>query len=171
MQNLEVIPIERIASFVFVLREEKIILDSDLADLYGVTTGNLNKAVKRNLKRFPDDFMFQITQEEYDSLLFQNGISKKGRGGRRTLPYAFTEQGIAMLASVLNSDIAIDVNITIMRTFVRLRKILATHDDIVKKINEHDKHIRSLYSHVEKLLKLPNPDNKPVGYIWHEKEK
>lgn len=114
--NKELIPVERIASRIFLIRNEKVMIDSDLAEMYGVTTGNLNKSVKRNMRRFPEDFMFQLSQDEYEALLFQNGISKKeGRGGRRSLPYTFTEQGIAMLSSVLKSDRAADVNVAIMR--------------------------------------------------------
>lgn len=123
---------------IYEIRGQKVMLDFDLAVLYGVTTGNLNKAVKRNIKRFPPDFMFQLTKEELKSLkhflVFQNGISNEeakkgsgilrvGRGGTQTLPYAFTEQGLAMLSGVLKSDIAIEVNIAIMRTFVAIRRM------------------------------------------------
>ncbi len=108
----EVIPVERIARAILVIRREKVMFDSDLAALYGVTTGNLNKAVKRNAERFPTDFMFQLDAEEVANLKFQFGISRWG--GRRGLPYAFTEQGVAMLSSVLNSERAVKVNIAIM---------------------------------------------------------
>ena len=110
--NLSAIPDELISSKIYIIRDKKIMLDKDLAVLYGVTTGNLNKAVKRNIKRFPEDFMFQLTKQEFDNLLFQFGISSWG--GIRTLPYAFTEQGVAMLSGVLSSDRAIQVNIQIM---------------------------------------------------------
>jgi hypothetical protein len=116
-------PVERIAQRILYLRNQKLMLDSDLARLYGVTTGNLNKAVNRNRGRFPLDFMFQLSAEEAERLIFQFGISK-GRGGRRHLPHAFTEQGVAMLSSVLNSERAVKVNIAIMRAFVRLREVL-----------------------------------------------
>lgn len=106
------------------VRGVKVMLDKDLAELYQVTTGNLNKAVKRNIKRFPPDFMFQLTKEEWDNLIFQNGTSSWG--GTRKLPYAFTEQGLAMLSGILNSDIAIYVNIAIMRAFVAIRQELPT---------------------------------------------
>ena len=112
-----------VESLIYTIREQQIMLDSDLARLYGVTTGRLNEAVKRNIKRFPTDFMFQLTQEEFNSLISQFAISK-GRGGRRKLPYVFTEQGIAMLSGVLNSDTAIKVNISIMRVFVRIKQML-----------------------------------------------
>jgi hypothetical protein len=163
-----VISVERIASRIFLIRGEKVMLDSDLAELYHVETKNLNKAVKRNSRRFPEDFMFQLTAEEFDALRFQIGTSK-GRGGRRTLPFAFTEQGVAMLSSVLHSDRAADVNVAIMRTYVRLREILATHRDVARKVEEHDKHIANLYKLVEKLLMLPEPKKNPIGYI-HPKD-
>ena len=116
----------RIKSLIYEIRGVKVMLDKDLADLYHVTTGNLNKAVKRNLKRFPSDFMFQLTKEEWDSLRFQFGIIESGRGKyTKYLPHAFTEEGVAMLSGVLHSEIAIDVNISIMRAFVALRKLPA----------------------------------------------
>jgi hypothetical protein len=105
-------------------------LDADLARLYGVATKNLNKAVKRNTSRFPSDFMFQLSPKELHSLGFQSGTSKPGRGGRRYVPYAFTEQGVAMLSSVLRSSRAVQVNVAIMRTFVRLREMLTTHEEL-----------------------------------------
>src|ERR1043166_3245473 len=113
----------------------KIILDFDLARLYRVTTGNLNKAVQRNAGRFPSDFMFQLSQDEAERLIFQFGRSK-GRGGRRHRPYAFTEQGVAMLSSVLRSARAVDVNIAIMRAFVRLREVLASHKALARKLDD-----------------------------------
>jgi len=125
-----VVPIESIVSKIVFLRGEKVLLDRDLARLYGVTTGNLNKAVKR----FPSDFMFHLTPEEYQSLRFQLGILKKGQHSKY-LAYAFTEQGVAMLSSVLNSPCAIKVNIAIMRAFVKLRHVLSTHKDLAAKLN------------------------------------
>src|SRR5437899_1038752 len=130
MNDLE---LAKIARLVFFVRGEKVMLDADLARLYGVTTGNLNKAVKRNQARFPEDFMFQLTQKETGSLIFQSGRSK-GRGGRRHRPYAFTEQGVAMLSSVLNSERAVQVNIAIMRAFVRLRELLLSNTDLARKL-------------------------------------
>lgn len=127
----DLIPIERIEGKILLIRGHKVILDRDLADLYKVRTKELNKAVSRNAKRFPDDFMFQLTPQEQENLRFQNGTSR--HGGRRYLPYVFTEQGIAMLSSVLNSEKAIEVNIAIMRAFVRLRQVLATNKE---EINE-----------------------------------
>ena len=118
--------LERIKSLIYEIRGVKVMLDKDLADLYHVTTGNLNKAVKRNIRRFPSDFMFQLTKEEWDSLRFQFGILETGRGKHpKYLPHTFTEEGVAMLSGVLHSDIAIDVNISIMRAFVALRRLPA----------------------------------------------
>ena len=111
-------------------------LDSDLAELYQVTTGNLNLAVRRNLDRFPEDFMFQLTKEEFENLRLQFATSSSAYGGRRSLPYAFTEHGVAMLSSVLNSPRAIQLNILIIRAFVRLRELLATHKDLAQKIEK-----------------------------------
>ena len=121
-----VVPRERIESKILFIRGKKVILDAHLAELYGVTTGNLNKAVKRNIDRFPDDFMFQLRKEEYEALRFQFGILKRGAHAKY-LPYVFTEQGVAMLSSVLNSKWAIMVNIQMMRTFTKLRELMITH--------------------------------------------
>jgi hypothetical protein len=159
-----VIPVERIASRIYQIRGQKVMLDSDLADLYGVETKNLNKAVKRNLRRFPEDFMFQLTAEEFEALRFQFGTSN-GPGGRRTRPYVFTEQGVAMLSSVPNSDRAAAVNVAIMHTFVKVREILVTHRDLARKVEEHDRQISNLYDLVKKLLTLPEPKKNPIGYI------
>ncbi len=140
--NNELIPVaiesKDIESLVYVIRGKQVILDSDLAMLYQVETGAMNRAVKRNQKRFPEDFCFQLTEEEY--LRCQNGISKddgeSGRGGRRYMPYAFTEQGISMLSAILRSDVAINVSIGIMRAFVEMRKFLATNSLILNRVNE-----------------------------------
>src|SRR5258705_6657416 len=121
-----ILPVERIAQTIHLIRGHKVMLDHDLAPMYGVSTGNLNLALRRNHRRFPDDFMFQLTANEVESLLLQFAISK-GRGGRRTRPYGFTEQGIAMLSSVLRSERAIQVNIVIMRAFVKMRQLLFNH--------------------------------------------
>lgn len=139
-------------------------IDNDLADLYGVETKNLNKAVKRNPRRFPEDCMFQLTPEEFEALKFQIGTAK-GRGGRRTPPFAFTEQGVAMLSSVLNSDRAADVNLAIIRTFVKLREVLATHKDLARKVEQHDEQIATLFDAVRRLLAPPNPPKHPIGYV------
>src|SRR5215813_7282297 len=126
---------ELIEQKIYLIRGHKVMLDVDLAQLYGVTTGNLNLAVRRNPKRFPQDFMFQLSRQETQSLLLQNARAK-GRGGRRTPPYAFTEQGIAMLSSVLNSERAIEVNIAVMRAFVRLRAMLSSQADLARRLEK-----------------------------------
>ena len=130
------VPIELIERRICVIRGRKVMLDADLARLYHVTTGNLNLAVRRNAKRLPIDFMFQLIAEEHKGLLLQFAIAKPGRGGRHTLPYVFTEQGVAMLSSVLNSERAIQVNIAIMRAFLRMRELLATHKDLARKLEQ-----------------------------------
>src|SRR5260370_4825331 len=131
------VPVQRIERKIYLIRGEKVMLDSDLAVLYQVETFNLNKAVKRNRDRFPQDFMFQLTKEEAMSLTFQIGISKPtGRGGRRTLPYAFTQHGVAMLSSVLNSGHAVQMNILIIRAFIKLREMFTSHKDMARKLEE-----------------------------------
>ena len=171
----EIIPVERIAHLIFVFRGRKAMLDSDLATLYGVTTGNLNKAVKRNAQRFPSDFMFQLTAEEADDLIFQTGRSK-GRGGRRHRPYAFTEQGIAMLSSVLNSDRAIRVNIAIMRAFVKLRQMLETNRGLAQKFSELERHvgkqdeeIAAILEAIRQLMAPPEKPRREIGFHMREK--
>src|SRR5947207_4685869 len=143
----EIIPIERVAQSIRWIRGQKVLLDSDLAALYDVTTGNLNKAVKRNSDRFPSDFMFELEPEELTNLKFQFGISRWG-GRRRSRPHVFTEQGIAMLSSVLNSERAIKVNIAIMRTFVKLRQTLARNRELAPTLSQ-----------VEQLLDKPDEEN------------
>jgi hypothetical protein len=207
---------EKIAPLVHVLRHEKVILDSDLAELYGVTTGNLNKAVQRNSDRFPPDFMFQVTEDEMDrllsqtaiaenagaALLFQSGIAKNAeadlrfqsgiaknaqsslrsqsatlkakRGGRRTLPYVFTEQGVAMLSSVLRSPRAVEVNIAIMRTFVQLRRLMDSNALLAEKIEaleakyaEHDQHFEVVFEAIKQLIATPTPPAREMGFHTH----
>jgi hypothetical protein len=171
----QIIPIERIARLILVLREQKVMLDSDSATLYGVTTGNLNKAVKRNPQRFPSDFMFQLTAEEAEDLIFQIGISK-GRGGRRHRPYAFTEQGIAMLSSVLNSDRAVKINIAIMRAFVKLRQMLETNRELARRfleleqrVGKHDEEIASVLEAIRQLMAPPEKPRREIGFHVREK--
>ena len=161
-----IIPIERIASRIYLIHGEKVMFDSDLAKLYGVPTSRLNEQFKRNMDRFPEDFSFQLAAEEFKSLMSQIAISKIGRGGRRKLPWVFTEQGVAMLSSVLRSKKAVQVNVTIMRTFVKLRQILASHKDLARKVQAHDRQIATLFDAVKQLLTLPAPPkNPPIGYI------
>jgi len=158
----DLVPQGVIEKKIIVIRGHKVMLDSDLAELYGVKTFNLNKTVKRNIERFPKDFMFQMSREEFDSLIFQIGISKIGRGGRRHLPYVFTEQGVAMLSSVLNSGRAIQVNIAIMRVFVKLKEMLLAHKELAHKLAElerktekHDVEIQGIFEAIRQLMAPP----------------
>jgi hypothetical protein len=147
-----IVPVEYIERRIHLMRERKVMLDSDLDDLYQVTMGNLNLAVKRNCSRFPADFMFQLAKEEYASLVLQSAIAKKGRGGRQTLPYAFTEPGVAMLSSVLNSERAVQINILIMRAFVRLRTLLSTNRELARQLDEMEARLtKQLTGHDQKL--------------------
>jgi len=174
MAKANLIPAERIEKAILLIRGQKVMLDRDLAKLYGVTTFNLNKAVKRNRGRFPEDFMFPLTKEEADGLRFQIGISKPAaRGGRGYLPYAFSEQGVAMLSSVLRSARAIEVNIAIMRAFVRLREVLATHKDLARKLEElerkfgeHDAKFHLVFEAIRQLMTPPPEPEKrrPIGF-------
>jgi hypothetical protein len=168
MSNTDLIPGERIEKAIYLIRGEKVMLDRDLASLYEVETGALNRAVKRNLQRFPQDFMFQLTTEESDSLRCQIGISKKGRGGRRFLPYVFTEQGVAMLSSVLNSERAILVNVEIMRAFVKLRQMLASNAELSRRLDEleskYDKQFRVVFDAIRRLMATPARGRKEIGF-------
>ena len=190
---------ENLARFVFFIRGEKVMLDSDLARLYGVEARALNQAVARNRKRFPVDFMFQLTPGEYESLRSQTVISKKGgtteglsqsvmssrrrrderlrsqivtskegRGGRRFRPYAFTEQGVAMLSSVLRSSRAVEVNIAIMRTFVQLRRLMDTNRDLARKIEalekKYDEQFAVVFDAIKELIAPPEPPKRQIGF-------
>jgi len=166
------IPPERIERSILLIRGHKVMLDSDLAELYGVTTKRLNEQVRRNLSRFPEDFMFQLTESETRLLRSQIATSKEGRGGRRYLPYAFTEQGVAMLSSVLNSERAIKVNIEIMRAFVRLRQILASNKELAKRLDEmekkYDAQFRVVFEAIRELMKPPETKRRPIGFLVEE---
>ncbi len=163
-----IVPIGLITQKIYFVRSARVMLDADLARLYGVATKNLNKAVKRNMRRFPQDFMFQLSPYEMRNLRFQIGTSRKGQGGRRYAPYAFTEQGIAMLSSVLRSARAVQVNVAIMRTFVRLREMLATHDELRRKINamekRYDARFQAVFATIRQMLETPVPAKKPIGF-------
>lgn len=153
----EIIPMERIEQHILLIRGQKVMLDSDLAELYQVSVRRLNEQVRRNAKRFPTDFMFQLTVEEYEVLRSQIATLKPGRGKhRKYLPLVFTEQGVAMLSGVLNSDRAIHVNIEIMRAFVRLRRILATHKDLAQKLtaleSKYDGQFKIVFEAIRRLM-------------------
>lgn len=172
-----IIPVERVESRILTIRGQKVILDSDLAQLYTVTTKRLNEQVKRNIDRFPDDFMFQLTDDETEFLRSQFATSNKGRGGRRYNPYAFTEHGAIMAASVLNSKRAVAASIFVVRAFVKLRQMLAPYKEIMKKLQQletklqsHDKQIIEVVKAI-RLLMLP-PETKPKQpFGFHSRKK
>jgi len=171
-----IVPIERITSKIYFIRNRKVMLDKDLAELYGVETRVLNQAVKRHKKRFPDDFMLQLSKSEYEFLISQFVISKKsGRGGVRKMPYAFTEQGVAMLSGILNSDRAIAVNIQIMRTFIRLRQAIVDNADLRKEIEEFkhltDERFQIVFETLDQLISIENTEKKKIGFTVKEKQK
>jgi hypothetical protein len=177
---------EELAQLVFAVRGEKVMFDADLAKLYGVNVRVLNQAVARNRKRFPPDFMFQLTAKEYESLRSQFVISNKdalarvgsmrsqivttktGRGGRRYSPFAFTEQGVAMLSSVLRSMRAVEVNIAIMRTFVQLRRLMDSNRDLARKIDalekKYDEQFATVFAAIKQLIAPPVPAKKQIGF-------
>lgn len=167
MTDSFIIPSERIVSKIYIIRNKKVMLDKDLAELYGVKTMVLNQAVRRNTKRFPADFMFQLDKNEMKSLISQIVISK-GRGGTRKLPTVFTEQGVAMLSSVLNSDRAISVNIQIIRTFTKIRELLATNESLQRKMMEmekkYDSQIKKIFDIFGLLLADEKNPKKEIGF-------
>jgi hypothetical protein len=177
-KNLELIPLERIQNFIFLIRGEKVLTDQQLAELYQVPTKVLLQAVKRNQERFPDDFAFQLTRQELAHLRSQIVTSKKGRGGSRYLPYVFTEQGVAMLSSVLRSKRAVQVNVAIMRAFVSLRRLLGTNETLARKLAElerqlegHDAAIKSLFDAIRELMAPPVKPKREMGFHAITKER
>jgi hypothetical protein len=186
------VSVQLIERRIYLIRGQKVMIDADLAELYGVSTKRLNEAVSRNRKRFPEDFMFKLTKDETESLRShfatsntetaeigpktsilrsQFAISNVGRGGRRYFPYAFTEQGVAMLSSVLNSEQAIEVNIAIMRAFVRLRQMLETNEElnrkftaVIRKLATHDKYFQVVFDELKKLTDEPPPSGRQIGF-------
>ena len=164
-----IVPASTISHKIYFLRKARVMLDSDLAQLYGVPTSNLNQAVRRNFKRFPKDFMFQLTKKEAGFLRSQFAVSKKdGRSGRRNSPYAVTEQGVAMLSSVLHSDRAVQGNIAIMPAFLQLRAMLATPEDLRRKIMEmekrYDSKFHAVFATLRQMLETPIPAKKQIGF-------
>ena len=160
------IPREIIEHKIYIFRGKKTMIDSDLAELYGVRTKNLNKAVERNSDRFPEDFMFQLSKEEFEILRFQIGTSRYG--GRRYLPYAFTEQGVAMLSSVLNSKKAIQVNIQIIRTFYKLREMVVNNKELNKRIDDlerkYDKRFRVIFENIKLMIQEDTKPKVEIGF-------
>lgn len=173
MPREEIMPVEVIERRILLIRGHKVMLDSHLAELYQVPTKRLNEAVKRNRKRFPEDFMFQLSMKEAESLRSQ--IATSSYGGRRYLPYVFTEQGVAMLSTVLNSERAIAVNIAIMRTFVRLRQLLATHKDLAERLaameKKYDQRFKVVFDILRQLMEPPpEPPKPPIGFMPPKKK-
>jgi len=180
------IPLERIERRILFIRGEKVIIDADLAELYNVTTKRLNEQVKRNADRFPSDFMFQLTEEEFMSLTFQIGISnddtlrsqnatsKKGRGGRRYLPYAFTEHGALMAANVLNSPQAVEASVQVVRAFVKLRQLLASNADLARKVEalekKYDANFKVVFDAIKKLMLPSAKPLKKIGFVETKKK-
>jgi hypothetical protein len=181
-RNRPAVSVELIERRIYLIGGQKVMIDFDLAELYGVPTKRLNEQVSRNKKRFPEDFMFRLTKEETESLRPQTVIStaglrsqfatsNTGRGGRRYLPYAFTEQGVAMLSSVLNSEQAIEVNIAIMRAFVHLRQMFETNEELkrkfvaqIKKLSVHDKYFRIVFDELKRLTNTPLSSRRQIGF-------
>jgi hypothetical protein len=170
MDSLKIAP--DVGHLILTLRNHRILLDSDLAALYGVETKQINRAVKRNLDRFPDDFMFQLTSEETEALRCQSGTSNEGRGGRRYLPYAFTQEGVAMLSSVLSSPRAVQVNIAIMRAFIRLRQMALSVDELSRKVadlergyRQHGQQFDVVFKAIRQLMAPPSePPRRRIGF-------
>ncbi|MBI5746037.1 MAG: ORF6N domain-containing protein [Nitrospirae bacterium] len=166
------IPVELIEKKILLIRGEKVMLDSDLAELYGVEVKHLKRQVRRNIDRFPEDFMIQLSKEEYDSLRRHFGTLKRG-GHSKYLPYVFTEQGVAMLSSVLNSERAVKVNIEIMRAFVRLRQMLASNAELSRKLNaiekKYDAQFKVVFDAIRQLMIPPDPKRRQIGF-HREKE-
>jgi hypothetical protein len=170
------VPVERITRSILILRRHRVLLDVELAALYGVTTTRLNQQVRRNLERFPGDFMFQLTAEEHSALMLQNATSKPGRGGRRKLPLAFTEHGAIMAASILNSKRAVEMSVYIVRAFVQLRVLLASNKELAKRLDalearvtrkfaKQDEVIVSMVKAIRQLMKPPEPKRRGIGFM------
>ena len=166
------VPDGRIEGLILLVRGERVILDADLARLYGVSTGRLNEQVRRNAARFPEDFVFRLTAEEFADLKSQSATSSSGWGGRRKLPWAFTEHGAIMAANVLNSPRAVQVSVFVVRAFVRLRRMLAQHKELAAKLTElesklerHDREIAAIIDAIRALMEPPpQPPSKPIGF-------
>ena len=177
------IPAERIAQAIFVIRGQKVIIDADMGELYEVTTKRFNEQVRRNLERFPQDFMFQLTQQEWDALRSQFATLKTGRGQhRKYLPYAFTEHGAIMAATILNSPRATEVSVYVVRAFVRLREVLASNKELAlkfselesrigRKLDSHDQAIAGILNAIRELMRPPEPPKKrPIGFVTSEEK-
>jgi len=171
---MDIIPAERIERWIFLVRGQKVMLDLNLAELYQVETRHLKRQVRRNIERFPNDFMFQLSRDEYNSLRCHIGTLERGQHSKY-LPYAFTEHGIAMLSSVLRSERAVQVNISIIRTFIRLKTFLQTHNEIAEKLSElekriqtHDKEIHLIFEAIRRIMEPEAGAAKPIGFCTDE---
>jgi len=169
------VPIHRIDNKIYLIRNRKVMIDADLAKIYGVSTSRLNEQVKRNFHRFPKDFMFELTRKEHENLMSQIATSRWG--GRRKLPFVFTEHGAVMLASVLNSKVAVAASIQVVRAFVKLREVLSTHKELAakfqlleNKLDKHDNEIQALFEAIRQLMETPNPPRKKIGYKNYDSE-
>ncbi len=169
---MENIPIEIIEKKIYLIRNQRVMLDSDIANLYGVTTKRLNEQVRRNIERFPEDFMFQLTDEEYKILRSQIATSNIIHGGRRYIPYAFTEHGAIMAATILNSLKAVQMSIFVVRAFVKLREIVSGNKELVRKLKElenkyekHDKDIKAIIDAIRQLMSPPEKIKRKIGFI------
>jgi phage regulator Rha-like protein len=167
-----IVPVGRIEKAILLVRKQKVMLDADLAALYGVETRVLVQAVKRNLERFPEDFMFQLSREEF-AVLRSQSVTSSDWGGRRYPPYSFTEQGVAMLSSVLRSQRAIQVNIEIMRAFIRLRKMLASHAELARKLDalekKYDAQFKEVFEAIRQLMAPPETKKRAIGFRKEDK--
>lgn len=174
-KHARLVPIEDITRSILILRGQRVILDSDLAAIYGVTTGRLNEAVKRNIERFPPDFMLRLSAAEYAALISQTAISKPGRGGRRKLPWAFTEHGAIQAANVLNSPLAVRMGVYVVRAFVQLRDLLTSNKELARRVDElearlekklttHDEAIAAILSAIRQLMSSPQPERRGIGF-------
>jgi ORF6N domain len=179
ISNPESVAIPLIESRILLVRRENVLFDSDLAVLYQVETRALNQAVQRNLNRFPEDLMFQLTAEEWESLLAHSGTPKAARGGRRYAPFVFTEHGVVMLASVLGSPLAVEVSLAVVRTFIRLRKLLATHEDLARRLeqlewrqSEQDDRVQYVFDTVQHLIDVPaDAPKRAIGFPTSKSER
>ena len=177
-----VMPVEQITRSIHVLRGHKVLLDAELALLYGVSTTRLNQQVRRNQRRFPPDFLFELTREEHHVLMLQFATSKPGRGGRRKLPLAFTEHGAIMVATILNSPRAVEMSVYVVRAFVQMRELLASNKELArrfaqletrldKKLTAHDDAIAAILSAIRQLMHPPVPKRRPIGFTANIEEK
>ena len=163
-----IVPVERIEKSIYLIRGQKVILDRDLAAIYGILTFRFNEAVKRNRDRFPDDFMFQLTREEVEILISQNAISKPERGGRRTLPYFFTEHGTVMAANILKSPLALQMSVIVVRVFIKMREMLFSHKDLERKLaaleTKYDKQFKGIFDAIRALMREEEKPKKKIGF-------